>query len=113
MADLQTTVGDTSSGLVKQVNSMLWSVTADASWTSASIPDGIYQCPSVITPPPPSVKTLTSFIISLEGGNMTTTQVDISGNFADYWVMDTGTGKLKIKSGTPTRKLSIHKIGEL
>lgn len=111
VADLKTTVGDTSSGLVKTVNDMLWTVTADASWTSASIPNGIYQCSSVIQAA--GSTTLTTFIIVFNGGSIgISTPIDISSNFADYWVLD-GTGKLKIKSETPTRILSIHKIGEL
>lgn len=111
VAALETTVGDASSGLVKQVNSMLWTETADASWTSANIPNGIYQCSSVIQPPT-AAPVLNSFIVSIRDGTMNVGQIDISGNFGDYWEMD-GTGTLKIKSGTPTRTLSIHKIGEV
>ena len=53
------------------------------------------------------------FIISFNGGQVytATQKIDISNNFSTYWEIDSDL--LKPKSLSGTRKLSIHKIGEI
>ena len=98
---------------VNELKSYFQTIDIDSSWTSASIPSGIYQFSCVFGPP--SLKTLSVFVLSfLDGLSLTGNPIDISNNFNANWEINTD-GYLKPKgmtSGT-IRKLSIHKIGEV
>lgn len=98
----------------EKVDAMSMVEIIDSSWTSTNIPDGIYQCSSICRSGGQSF--INSFIISFANGviNTTTQKVDISGNFDTYWEIDvSGYLKPKALTSSATRKLSIHKIGEI
>ena len=94
-----------------KVDAMSMVITIDGSWTSADIPDGIYQCSSICRAS--GIDYMSIFIISFSGGYVytSTQKIDISNNFNTYWEIDSDL--LKPKSLSGTRKLSIHKIGEI
>lgn len=98
----------------EKVDAMSMVVTVDSSWTSANISAGIYQCSSICTAS--SIPMLSIFIISFGNNGSVNThnqKIDISNNFDTYWEIDLDLLKPKLLSGTGTRKLSIHKIGEV
>lgn len=96
---------------VSTLQSYFKTMDINSSWTSADIPDGIYQCSSICTTS--AIPMLSTFIISFDdnGVNTNNQKIDISNNFTDYWEIDNSL--LKPKNLTGTRKLSIHKIGEI
>lgn len=97
---------------VTELESYFETVTIDSSWTSKNIPDGIYQFSCITSSL--SGNTLIVFILSfIDGKSQTQSPVDISNNFTNYWELDNDTSYLKPKSFTGSRKLSIHKIGEI
>lgn len=97
---------------VTELESYFETVTIDSSWTSKNIPDGIYQFSCITSSL--SGNTLIVFILSfIDGKSQTQSPIDISNNFTNYWELDNDTSYLKPKSFTGSRKLSIHKIGEI
>lgn len=97
---------------VTELESYFETVTIDSSWTSENIPNGIYQFSCITSPL--SGNTLIVFILSfIDGKSQTESPIDISNNFTNYWELDNDTRYLKPKSFTGSRKLSIHKIGEI
>ena len=102
---------DTLEQEVTTLNSYFQTITVDSSWTSADIPDGIYQCSSICKTT--GVDYLSIFIMAFSGGQVhtSTQKIDISNNFDTYWEIDSDL--LKPKSLSVSRKLSIHKIGEV
>lgn len=97
---------------VTELESYFETIDINSSWTSANIDDGIYQFSCIVSSL--SGKTLSVFILSfINGQSQTQSPVDISDNFANYWELDNDTSYLKSKSFTGTRKLSIHKIGDV
>ena len=99
---------------VNELKSYFQTIDIDSSWTSASIPSGIYQFSSVFGPA--AGKALSIFMLSFDnrGSSLTTEPVDVSGNFNSHWEIDVNdTGCLKPKPFTGSRKLSIHRIGEV
>lgn len=99
---------------VNELKSYFQTIDIDSSWTSASIPSGIYQFSSVFGPA--AGKVLSIFILSFDntGSSLTTKPVDVSGNFNSHWEIDVNdTGRLKPKPFTGSRKLSIHRIGDV
>lgn len=99
---------------VTELESYFETIDINSSWTSASIPSGIYQFSSVFGPA--AGKVLSVFILSFDntGSSLTTEPVDVSGNFNSHWEIDVNdTGCLKPKPFTGSRKLSIHRIGDV
>ena len=97
---------------VNKLKSYFETINIDSSWTSANISAGIYQCSSICTTS--SIPMLSTFIISFGDDGIVNTnnqKIDISNNFDSYWEIDSDL--LKPKSLSGTRKLSIHKIGEV
>lgn len=98
---------------VSTLQSYFKTTIVDSSWTSADIPDGIYQF-SCVLGSAASGWNISTFILAFTSGqSYTQVPVDISSNFDTYWEFDTDF-HLKPKGiGSGTRNLSIHKIGEI
>ena len=99
----------------KKVDDMSIVVTVDSSWTSSgNISTGMYQF-SCLVGSQAGGWGISTFILAFNnvGESYTQDPVDISNNFSTYWEFDTSY-HLKPKGlDSGTRKLSIHKIGEI
>lgn len=96
---------------VTELESYFETIDINSSWTSENIPDGIYQCSSICRTSGTSY--ISSFIIAFNNSliETATQKIDISNNFDTYWEIDSDLLKPKGLSGT--RKLSIHRIGDV
>ena len=99
---------------VNKLKSYFQTIDIDSSWTSASIPSGIYQFSCVLNQLGSSILSIFILAFDNDGTTKTSTPIDITNNFNTYWELDTGSNYLKPKgTASGTRKLSIHKIGEV
>ena len=90
------------------------SVITGHTWTSANLPTGMYQFSAVIRVG--VSKILSVFILAIESGtSMTSSPINISGNFDDYWEIDSASMKLQTKPAAVSQgfTLNIHKIGDI
>ena len=99
---------------VNELKSYFQTIDIDSSWTSASIPSGIYQFSCMLNNLGSNILSIFILAFNNDGTTKTSTPIDTTNNFNTYWELDTGSNYLKPKGMTSgTRKLSIHKIGEV
>ena len=99
---------------VNELKSYFQTIEIDSSWTSASIPSGIYQFSCMLNNLGSNILSIFILAFDNDGTTKTSTPIDTTNNFDTYWELDTGSNCLKPKGMTSgTRKLSIHKIGEV
>ena len=98
---------------VTELESYFETIDINSSWTSAQIPKGIYQFSSVVGNAAQGLK-LSVFILAFNNGqSQTTDPADISGNFSTYWEFDSDLYLKPKGMSSGTRKLSIHRIGDV